>query len=101
MKYTKKIGSRKIDAIEILQGPSLHFLVLLTNGTITLYHPANLKAIDTVPLQNVSKFCCNSGTPFCGLAVISGTTLHLYNLQYGFSYSKVRIDDALIQYIQY
>lgn len=75
--------------MEVIYGVDFEILVVLSHNIVTLHNPKSLMYFDTVPVSNVSMFCCNSGYPFCGLAVISGKSLHLFNLHYRFDISKV------------
>lgn len=87
--------------MEVIYGADIEMLVVLSHNVVTLHDPKNLKYIDSVPVSNITMFCCNSGNPFCGLAVISGKRLHLFNLHYRFSITKVGIRYSKLKLIIY
>ena len=89
LKCSTSIGKHKIDHMELIYGTDVEYLVILSSNVVTLHNPKTLQHMHTVPVKNISTFCCNSGQPFCGLALVSKMNLHLYNLHYGFTLSKV------------
>ena len=78
-----------VEALAFIRGGTLSYLVALCAKTLTIHRSSDLELLMTVPLANVASFAVNEGIPFPGLAVVESTSLHIYNLQYGFELCKV------------
>lgn len=75
--------------MEAIYNDVFQCIAILTHKSIKIYHPTNLKQIDTSPLNNVTLIASSLSPNSCGLAAVSGNSLYLYNLDSGFEFSKV------------
>lgn len=91
LRLRRKIRSldAPVEAMAFIRGSTLSYLVVLCSKTLTIHRSSDLELLMTVPLTNVASFAVNEGVPFPGLAVVESTSLHIYNLQYGFELCKV------------
>lgn len=88
IKSSIQVANVKVDKIDIIEGVGCSYVIVLAKKKLSL-HKVSTLALQHALNYEVSTFCCNSGTPFCGLAVASGNTLHLYNLAEGLTQVKV------------